>query len=253
MNISNYIDNYVDWLKSEISYAKIGEYYEINTPFLDNNNDYLQIYVKEENNELYFSDDSYTLHELQMTGFSLTPARKKQLIYILNQYGVHLNGQELTLKAHPNEFAKRKHMFVQCMLKVMDMYMLSKSRIASVFLDDVISFFEQKDIYPFEGVQLIGASGFSHNYDFILQKTKNNPERICLTVNNANKSTIGNIIFSWTDTKPSRKQDDSQLIVFLNDKNPISKGADDALKNYDINAIRWSQINETNNLKILTA
>lgn len=253
MEIQKYIDNYISWLKSEITYSEVGEYCEINTPFLDNNNDYLQIYVKQDGNEIFFSDDGTTLNELEMDGFKLTPARKQQLIYTLNQYGVSLNGYELSLKAPANEFAKRKHAFIQCLLKINDMYMLSHSRVTSVFFDDVIDFFHQKDIYPVENVQFVGKSGFYHNYDFVLQKTRNNQERICLTVNNANKSTIGNIIFSWNDTKPSRKNSDSQLLVIMNDNNFIGKGAEEALNNYEIKSIRWSKRNDQLNINILTA
>ena len=43
MDIQRYIDDYVSWLKNEITFSKVGEYYEINTPFLDNHNDYLRI------------------------------------------------------------------------------------------------------------------------------------------------------------------------------------------------------------------
>ena len=57
MDIQNLIDEYAIWLKSEISFDKIGDYYEITTPYLDNANDYLQIYVKQEGDDLYFSDD----------------------------------------------------------------------------------------------------------------------------------------------------------------------------------------------------
>lgn len=253
MDIQKYIDNYISWLKSEITYSEIGEYCEINTPFLDNNNDYLQIYVKQKENEIYFTDDGTTLNELEMSGLKFTSTRKQQLVYLLNQYGVHLDGYELSLKAPANEFAKRKHAFIQCLLKVNDMYMLSRTRVASIFLDDVLDFFEEKEIYPVENVQFTGISGFYHNYDFVLQKTKNNPERICLAVNNANKSAIGNIIFSWNDTKPSRKNGDSQLIILMNDKNAIGKGAEDALQNYDIKSIRWSEREKAQNINLLTA
>ncbi len=253
MDIQKYIDSYISWLKNEITYSKVGEYCEINTPFLDNNNDYLQIYVKQEGNEIYFTDDGTTLNELEMGGLKFTAARKQQLAYILNQYGVHLDGYELSLKASANEFARRKHAFIQCLLKVNDMYMLSHTRISSIFLDDVMNFFEQREIYPVENVQFTGISGFYHNYDFVLQRTRHNPERICLAVNNANKTTVGNIIFSWNDTKPSRKNGDSQLIVLMNDHNTIGKGVEDAFESYEIKGIRWSKREEQSNLNILTA
>lgn len=252
MDIQKYIDEYISWLKSEITYSKIGDYYEINTPFLDNNNDYLQIYVMQKEDEIFFTDDGMTLNELEMNGFKLTKNRKQQLTYVLNQYGVHLDGQELILKAPLKEFVKKKHSFIQCLLKVNDMYMLSRSKVSSVFLDDVLEFFQAKEIYPVENVQFTGISGFNHNYDLVLQKTKNNPERLCLAINNANKSTVGNVIFSWNDTKPARKPD-SQLIVLLNDENTVSRGTEEAFKSYNINPIFWSKRDNLQNIKILTA
>lgn len=252
MNIQKYIDEYLAWLKSEITYSKVGEYCEINVPFLDNSNDYLQFYIKQIDDEIYFTDDGVTLNELKVSGFNMTPARVKQLNYTLSQYGVQMNEGELSLKAPVKDFAKRKHAFIQCLLKVTDMYMLSRSRVSSIFMDDVLEFFQKNDIYPIENVQFTGTSGFSHNYDFVLQKTKKNSERVCLAVNNVNKSNAGNIIFSWNDTKPNRKSD-SQLIVFMNDKNSIGKGVREAFDNYGIKSIKWSERNREDNLELLIA
>ena len=126
MNIEKYIDDYVNWLKNEITFTQIGEYYEINTPFLDSSNDYLQFYVKQDGNNIFFTDDGYTLNDLENSGFKMTPNRKKQLTTILNQYGVRLNKKELVLSAPAIEFAKKKHAFTQCILKVNDLYLTSK-------------------------------------------------------------------------------------------------------------------------------
>lgn len=253
MDIKTYIDDYANWLKNEITFSKIGEYYEINTPFLDTDNDYLQFYVKQDGNDIYFTDDGYTINSLESSGVKMTKLRKQQLICILNQYGVVLKGNELTIKAPAKDFAQKKHAFTQCLIRVSDLYMLSNARVTSIFLDDVLGFFERRNIFPTENVQFAGISGFYHNYDFVLQRTINNPERICLAVNNANRTAIGNIIFSWSDTKPSRKDKDSKLIVLLNDNNPIGKGSEDALENYGILGMRWSKHDTKENLKILTA
>ena len=69
LDIQKLIDDYTSWLKSEITFDKIGEYYEITTPYLDNANDYLQIYVKQDGDNVFFTDDSATLHGLKMNGF----------------------------------------------------------------------------------------------------------------------------------------------------------------------------------------
>lgn len=252
MDIQKYINEYAEWLKSEITFSQIGEYYEINTPFLDASNDYLQFYVKQENSELYFTDDGYTINRLEMSGLSLTPNRQKQLLSILNQYGVQMSGQDLILKAPAKEFAQKKHAFTQCLFRVSDMYMTSRAKTFSYFLDDIQDYFTQNDIFCLENVHINGKSGYSHNYDFAIQRSKTKPERLCLAINNPTRSTMGNALFSWNDTKPERKPD-SRLIVLLNDTKTISKRVEDGFASYDVSTIRWSERNNPKNIELLSA
>lgn len=252
MNIQHFLDEYVSWLKNEISFSKIGEYYEINTPFLDNSNDYLQFYVKQDGDEIFFTDDGFTLNDLETTGFQLTKGRKSQLSGILHQYGVQIKGRELTLRAPAKEFAQRKHAFTQCLIHVTDMYMVSRQKTNSYFWEDIQDFFTQHDIYCMENIQLVGKSGFAHNYDFAIQRSKNKPERLCLAINNPNKTAMGNAIFAWNDTRPERKPD-SKLIVLLNDSNQIGKGIEDGFMNYGVNTIRWSERSKPEKFELLSA
>lgn len=252
MDIQKYIDDYTSWLRSEITFNQVGEYYEINTPFLDSSNDYLQFYVKQDGNDIFFTDDGYTLNGLEMTGFKMTPNRKRQLTTILNQYGVKLNKNELTLFAPATEFAKRKHAFTQCILKVNDLYMTARTKVTSYFLDDIQEFFQAKDIYCFENVQFVGKSGYAHNYDFAIQRTRNMPERLCIAINNPSRTALSSTIFAWDDTKPSRREG-SKLIVLLNDSNSISRGVEDAFANYEIDTIHWSEREQPRNIELLTA
>ena len=251
MDIQKLIDDYTSWLKNEITFEKVGEYYEITTPYLDHANDYLQIYVKQEGNDIFFTDDSATMHTLKMNGLQLTPNRKLQLQRILYQFGVQLKGDELTAKAPVKNFAQKKHLFIQAMIRIDDMFSVSKSRVSSFFLDDIQDFFLEKEIYYTDNVQFMGVSGFSHNYDFLIQRSKTKPERLCQAVNNPNKSAMGNILFAWNDTKPARKNE-SQLIVILNDQNNIARGIEDAFQNYDAKVIRWSERDKESNINLLS-
>lgn len=252
MNIQKLINEYTSWLKSEITFERYGEYYEITTPYLDNANDYLQIYVKQENDNIFFTDDSATINGLKMSGFQLTKNRKEYIEKILYQYGVTLNGTELTAKAPANFFAQKKHMFIQAMLRVDDLFATIKTRVQSSFLDDILNFFEQKEIYYSDNVQFTGTSGFTHTYDFLLQRSKNQPERLCQAVNNPTKNYMESILFSWHDTKPARKHE-SQLIVILNDQNNIAKGVEDGFINYDAKVIHWSERSKKQTLELLVA
>lgn len=252
MDIQKCIEDYTNWLKSEIKFTKMGEYYEITTPFLDLYNDYFQLYVRQDGSDIYFSDDSQTLNHLEIGGFQLTSNRKKQLKTILSQYGISLNHNELVLKADMRDFPQKKHMFVQAMIRVSDMYMTSRTKVSSLFLDDIQDFFQKNDIFCTEDVQFMGKTGFYHNYDFVIQRSKSKPERLCLAINNPTKTTIGNAIFSWNDTKSTRKKD-SRFIVLLNDNNSINQVITDALDNYDVDSILWSKRSEKKTLDLLTA
>lgn len=252
MDIKKYIDEYTSWLKSEITFSKVGEYYEITTPFLDDSNDYLQLYVKQNGDEIYFTDDGYTLNRLEDNGIDLSSARRKQIIYQAQQYGVNLFENELVMKAQANSFPQHKHLYIQCLLKISDMFTLVKGRTVSTFSDQIQSYFSGHDIYYSENIQFTGKSGFTHTYDYMFQRSKNKPERLCVALNNPNKQTTSAAIFTWDDTKPTRRAD-SKLIALLNDSNKMGKGVEDALSNYGITIIRWSERDEPRNINLLSA
>ena len=113
-------------------------------------------------------------------------------------------------------------------------------------------FFAEKEIYCTDNVQFMGKSGFSHNYDFLIQRSKTKPERLCQAVNNPNKTAMSNILFAWNDTKLVRGNN-SQLIVILNDQNSIGKGIEEAFITYETKVILWSKRNNPNNIELLSA
>lgn len=252
MNVQNYIDDYAAWLKSKITFEEIGEYYEITTPFLDNANDSLQIYVKKDGDTILFTDDGATMNGLAMTGFSLTPAREDHLKRILMQCGVTLDGDALTAKAPATRFAPTKHALLQAMMRVDDMFALSSPRATSYFLDDIQDFLDGNDIFYTDAIQVSGKSGLSHSYDFVFQRTPNKPERLCRAVNRPDKSNTANLLFSWSDTQSSRRKE-SQLIAILNDRKGVPRGVVDAFHNYDAEVILWSQINQRDSIELLSA
>jgi len=254
MDIQKLIDDYLTWLKKGFTFEKIGEFYEITTPYLDNFNDCLQIYVKQEGNEIYFTDDGVTLNSLIANGLQLKTERKKEIERSLYPYGVRLDENELTIKATEKDFPFKKHLFLQAIIHINDMYGTPKEKeqSRSRFIDDVQSFFNQNDIFCSDNVQFTGKTGFNHNYDFLFTKTKNKPERLCQTLNLPTKQNAINILFSWDDTKATRKNG-SELIIILNDRNNIAKGVEDAFQTYNANVICWSDRKNKKNIELLSA
>jgi hypothetical protein len=253
IDIEKLINAYVDWLKGEISIAKCGEHFEITSPYLDRNNDYLQIYVTQaDNGAIYLTDDGYILSSLASEGMLITGSRKALLNSILRKYGVILSDNALTIKASIRDFPQKKHLLLQAMLTVDDMFMASQNRVASFFLEDIQEFFTQNDIFYTDNVQFTGTSGFIHTYDYVLQRSKTKPERLCRALNSPTKTNVTNILFGWEDTRTTR-HDDSKLIVFVNDENKISSGVIESLENYDAATILWSERNQPGVIDQLSA
>ena len=118
MDIQHLINSYIALLQREITFKQIGEYYKITTPYLDTANDYLEIYVKQEKDNIYFSDDGYIINNLEMRGIKLTGKCKKHIERILCQYNIELKGDELITKSPINLFAQKKHLFIQALLRI---------------------------------------------------------------------------------------------------------------------------------------
>lgn len=250
MDIEKLMEEYFKWLREGTHLLKVGEYYEITTPFLDPMNDCLQIYVKQEGKDIYFTDDGIILYFLTSSGVKLTPKRKKQIEAIARQFGVQVSNSELIAKATSKNFPEQKLLFMQAMLRISDMYMTSQSKVSSFFKEDVKAFFDANEIYASPDVSLAGKSGYRYIYDYLFSPTKGRPERLCNVINNPNKSNINSALFSWLDTKDVRNKD-SQFILLLNDENHVSNEAVEAATNYDVKTICWSQRNTKDNLDLL--
>lgn len=252
MDVNSLIDTYVSWLHQEISFKKLGEYYEITSPFLDMNNDYLQLYAKANDDKVWFSDDGYLINEFISSGFTLSAKKKKDIQNAVSQFGVQLDDKQLTMEAPASLFPQKKHLFIQAMLKVCDMYSTYQPRQISLFTEDISGFMDSNEIYSTQNVQFSGKTGFTHTYDFLLQRTKNKPTRLCRAINSPTKDSVSSVLFSWEDTKDARREE-SQLIVFLNDRNHIAAGVENGFHKYNAETILWSQRNSERSINLLSA
>ena len=253
MDIKNLISSYASWLKQETTFEKIGSYYEITTPFLDSANDNIQIYVRQEDGYVIFSDDGYTLNSLTMQGISLSKTRKNLIENILRQYGTNLSGNELTTIAKEEEFALKKHMFIQSIIRVDDMFMMTRENIASTFQDDVKKYLDDNSIYYTENIQFVGRTGYTYQYDYVFQRSRMKPTIYLLVLNSPSQNSVGSTLFSWDDTKGNRHEE-SQLIVIMNDKNKAAAlDARKAIQEYEAKVILWSEREKAENIDILSA
>lgn len=245
MDEKDFINSYINWLKSKIQLKEVNDYWEITTPFMDRHNDHLQIYVKQEGNKLLLTDDGYIIGDLNISGCDITSHKRQTVLKtILNSFGVKLENDALVVEARQDNFAQKKHALLQAMLSVNDMFMLSHHRVASVFLEDVEQFLDNNEIRYTPSVQFIGKSGFSHIFDFVIPSSKSKPERLIKAINNPTRDKAQAMLFAWTDTREVRRRE-TAMYVFINDMDKVIRQEIlAAFTEYNIKPILWTKRQE---------
>ena len=240
-DIKHLLDSYYSWLRDKTVWKQINQWAEITTPYLDRNNDYIQIYLKKHGDGFLLTDDGATVNGLAQEGCALdSPKRQSLLKMALNGFGVSLNGSELQVTANQDNFALRKHSLVQAMLAVNDMFYLAEPHVASLFFEDVRTWLDSSNIRYSEHISFIGKSGFARKFDFLITKSATAPERIIKTINNPVRNSADAIIMDWLDTREQRAEN-SKAYAFVNDNDrTVSSSVTDALKSYDIKPVLWS-------------
>lgn len=239
---------YIDWLKQNIDQYKVNDdTYRLTLPFLDRNNDYVEMYIINNGNGTYsITDDGATIADLQLGGFDLsTSARRNSILdAIIDSYGVTKTASnELTVACTTNDLPLKKHMLAQCMVKVSDMFYLSRNNVQSVFLEDVQQFFDMNDVRYIDNICLTGKSKLTTHYDFAIARSKDSAERFIKVVNNMDLNAARNIIFAWNDTKEMRQQEAKLYAFIQNEDKKVSEDAIGALKEYGISPTLWTERN----------
>lgn len=241
-DIQHLLDAYYAWLKDKTALRQVDKWVEITTPYLDRHNDYIQIYVRRENGGYVLTDDGYTIGDLERSGCRLQSAKRQGLLKMtLNGFGVQLHDNRLEVHASADNFALRKHNLVQSVLAINDMFYLATPMVAGLFYEDVVSWLDLLEIRYTPKVKFTGKTGYDHLFDFVIPKSKHEPERIVQTVNRPNRDTAQAVIMSWIDTKEIRPADAKAFALLNDSEQPISSAVMDALRNYDVLPVAWSQ------------
>ena len=243
--IESLLGQYAAWLKDQTTLHQINDWVEITTPYLDRHNDYLQIYAKRTNGGYLLTDDGYVLQDLELSGCKLdTPRRQTLLQMTLRGFGVQLRQGALEVYATATDFALHKHNLLQAMLAVNDLFYLAMPMVANLFYEDVTVWLDLHEVRYTPGVKFTGKSGYDHYFDFVIPKSRHQPERVIQVLNRPSRDTAQALAFAWLDTREVRPLD-ARAYAFLNDsEHAVAPGTIEALKNYDVSPILWSKREE---------
>lgn len=246
--------DYLKWLDEEIVYKQVNEtmYTEIITPFMDNNNDSISIYYRILDNKIYLTDDGSTISNLMLNGVDINSSKRKHIFHsFIKGFGIKSKNEELYVEATNENFPYKKHILIQSIISINDMFMLSSNRISSMFIEDVEKYLDDNDVRHIPAASFNGISGLTHSFEFVIPKSKNSSERFIKTINNPTKDQSKITIFSWNDVNESRKKE-SKLLVFLNDKDKsVGNEVMTAFNSYNIISIPWGKRDDY--LELLTS
>ncbi len=240
--IQRLMDQYVEWLRSKTTLRQVDDWVEITTPYLDRHNDYLQIYARRQNGSYVLTDDGYILSELELSGCKLeSPKRSALLQMTLNGFGVKLVDGALEVRASKDDFPLRKHNLVQAMLAVNDLFYLASPMVSSLFYEDVVAWLDENDILCTPKVKFIGKSGYDHLFDFVIPKSKKQPERILQAISRPSRDEAMITAFAWFDTREVRPPNSRAYAILNDSEREVPPIVVDALQSYDVRAIPWSK------------
>jgi hypothetical protein len=240
-NCKRLVASYFEWLRQRVSVKDINGVCEITTPFLDRNNDRLQIYVRKVGEGLLLTDDGYIIGDLESSGCPIdNPHRRQTLQSILNGYGVREEGGELLIEADVETFPRKKHALLQAMMTVNDRFVTIRHNSSSLFTEEVQRFLDEHEVPFVPKVDFHGKSGFTHNFDFVIPRRKKTPERLVKAINHPSRGTATQLLFAWTDTKDVRPEESSVLAILNDSEKALPPDVINAFEHYDVKTMLWS-------------
>ena len=243
--IDKVLSDYWVWVKGKTTVRELSDaWVEINTPYLDRHNDALQIYARGENGGFILTDDGYTVRDLETSGCSLDTGKRQEFLrQTLNGFGVKRNPGTQALEVHASRegFPAGKHNLIQAMLAVNDLFYLAKPFVESLFLEDVTSWLEENDIRYTPHPTFTGTSGFPQHFDFVIPKSRKEPERLVQAINRPERNSAQAFIYAWSDTREARPAGSKAYAVLNDTDQAISTAVLDAFRNYQIRPVPFSQ------------
>ncbi|HVC32063.1 MAG TPA: DUF1829 domain-containing protein [Chloroflexota bacterium] len=240
-DVQTLLGQYWAWLRDKTTLRQINDWVEITTPYLDRHNDHLQIYARRREGGFVLTEDGYVLQDLEQSGCRIDGEKRQGLLKMtLSGFGVRLDDQALEVHASSDNFAHRKHNLVQAMLAVNDLFYLASPMVASLFYEDVVAWLDLSDIRYTPTVKFTGKSGYDHLFDFVIPRSRVQPERIVKAINRPGRETAEAMAFAWVDTKEVRSPESRAYAVLNDSEHSISESVLDAMRSYDVRPVLWS-------------
>lgn len=240
------LDDYYRFLSTGYQITELQDSDEIITPLTDNIGDNITIYLTRlSNGKIKLDDDGYTIDNLQIMNITLSDARMQIVNEICDQYHVNLANGILSNDGTESEFSRMKLNLTSAMLKIGDLSFTQHSQVTKMFVEDVVSTFDQKELGGIKS-EFTGRSGVTYKFPYVVPHRNKYPLKIVDIVNRISPGKMMQSAFQFTDVKNNASFKYALTPKFLlvyNDKanNPNSQSAkiaeDTGIRMYPFSAL----------------
>jgi hypothetical protein len=148
MEIETIVKDFKSKVCEQLRLTQEGENrFRVFTPFMFEDGDHLAIVLKREKDDWILSDEGHTYMHLtyDLDEKDLrTGTRQKIIANALSAFYVTDRSGELVATIRERQYGDALYSFVQALLKIADVSLLSRERVRSTFLEDFRSFIEEK-------------------------------------------------------------------------------------------------------------
>lgn len=241
------INDYSRWLHAKpasIYDPKTG-WTSMSTPFLGLYNDLLELYIKEDSDNIILSDDGQTIWNAETTGLDMNaPEQKRILDMILSRYGVNLNDEgALDVTVERKKFEQGKYRLLMAMFAINDMTFQG----SSIFYKNVKMLMMDKRVNAVPQIQIKGRSGIDFTFDYVVSRPK--VEFLVQAVGNLDTNKLATFILSMEEVKDCRKllsdKDIRGLLIVNDSEKAVHEEFLRALANRKLDYVLWSKKEES--------
>ncbi|MDN7144400.1 DUF1828 domain-containing protein [Liquorilactobacillus mali] len=244
LETKEWISQYTEWLNQNYTIQNLEQGDEITTPFTNTIGDNIRIYVKPlKDNLIELSDDGNTLNDLDLMGIDMTTStRNKLLVNVLNQYNIKKNDDILKTESTPQNFPIKKQELLQTLLRVDDLFMTKKSLATDIFLQEVLSYFEENNFGGLPDYSLDGNTGNNYRYNYALGPTKKRPLTLFQIMNNPSFQRLAAEAYALNDIsqETNLKNKKPKLVIIYNSVYKIKEKSKNVTASSGIDAISWN-------------
>ncbi|ANQ51427.1 DUF1828 domain-containing protein [Flammeovirga sp. MY04] len=251
------VNDYYSWLQDNTRTLKEknSEWGRISTPYKALNNDFITFSIKSDKDQITISDDGDTINNLNLLGLEFNKRSKTRLVLknkILKSYNIIDDEGELLSSFDKEFFPQKAHDFLQAIKELNDLSVLVKNNVTSLFLDDVRSYLDSKDVVYSEDIYLKSKDGLSIKYDFLIPRKKQ--DILISSFGKFHEGFLKQFIYDAENVSRVRRKE-CKTIAFLNDQRfKINKSILQSFDKIDtIDYVLWSERESEKSLSILTA